>query len=66
MSLSTGARGGGGEAATAPSSDYFLPFKIPLPPFYFTVETGGEGKGGGDVREELPLSSAFRQQRSGP
>lgn len=24
------------------------------------------GKGGGDVREELPLSSAFCQQRSGP
>lgn len=65
MSLSTGAQGRGREQQL-PSSDYSLPLKIPLPSFYFTAETGAEGKGGGDVQEELPLSSAFRQQRLGP
>lgn len=65
MSLSTGAQGRGREQQPA-WSDYSLPLKIPLPSFYFTAETVVEGKGGGDVQEELPLSSAFRQQRSGP
>lgn len=64
MSLSAGAERGGGDSSQSPG--YFLPLKIPLPSFYFTVETGAEGKGGGDVQEELPQSSAFPQQRSGP
>lgn len=61
MSLSTGApqRGRGSHQSSSP-------LKIPLPSFYFTVETDVEGKGGGDVQEELPPSSAFSQQRLGP
>ena len=64
MSLNAGAPG---EGAATTSADYSLPLKIPLPFFYFTVETDGQGKGGGDVQEEVPEHTSQRHggMRSG-
>lgn len=36
----------GGGTTTSSSSAYSLPLKIPLPSFYFTVETGGRERRG--------------------